>query len=97
MKIPAHQATIQPGKYLGRDADVVVDNEAALHSLPACHDWIDCLDLGSVIDHEGPLPIQLGISRNETPSGRRRSISGTARPSQARSRWLFARDLHPSR
>ena len=55
MKIPAHQATIQPGKYLGRDADVVVDNEAALHSLPACHDWIDYLDLGSVFYHVEPL------------------------------------------
>ena len=57
MKIPAHQATIPRGKYLGRDADLVVDNEAD-HFIrcPACHGWIDCRDLGSVFDHEGPLP-----------------------------------------
>jgi hypothetical protein len=23
---------------------------------PACSGWIDCRDLGHVLDHEGPLP-----------------------------------------
>jgi hypothetical protein len=23
---------------------------------PACNDWIDCRDLGHVLEHEGPLP-----------------------------------------
>jgi len=57
VKIPAHQATIPRGKYLGRDADLVIENDAD-HFIrcPACHGWIDCRDLSSVFDHEGPLP-----------------------------------------
>ena len=56
MKTPAYRATISRGEYLGRDADLVVDKADHFIRCPACYDWIHCLDLGSVFDHEGPLP-----------------------------------------
>lgn len=45
------------GKYLGNCLDSVSDDEAQhFIQCPDCGGYIDCRDLGSVFDHEGPLP-----------------------------------------
>jgi hypothetical protein len=45
------------GVYLGAPA-IPKPAQARSHFIPCavCNGWIDCRDLGSVFDHEGPLP-----------------------------------------
>jgi hypothetical protein len=52
---------IPRGKYLGQSVDGPPADEAE-HFIkpPACGGWIDRRDLGSVLDHEGPLPHPAG-------------------------------------
>ena len=56
MRNPLHHVTIPRGEYLGRDATQVADEADHFIRCPACQGWIDCRDLGSVFDHERPLP-----------------------------------------
>ena len=45
------------GKYLGRRIHAPAAGEAEhFIKCDACGGWIDCRDLGSVFDHDGPLP-----------------------------------------
>jgi hypothetical protein len=45
------------GKYIGKRVGQPASDEAE-HFIrcPACNGWIDCRDLGQVLEHEGPLP-----------------------------------------
>lgn len=43
---------IKRGKYIGTSLD---DKAERFIKCDECGGWIDCADLGSVIDHEGPL------------------------------------------
>ncbi|MCK1450095.1 hypothetical protein IVB36_04025 [Bradyrhizobium sp. 35] len=50
MKIPK-------GKFMGERTDTPPGDEAEhFIKCPTCGGWIDMRDLGSVFDHEGPLP-----------------------------------------
>ena len=43
------------GKYIGhRVCDLA--KEEHYYRCPACGAWLDCRDLGQVLDHEGPAP-----------------------------------------
>jgi hypothetical protein len=44
------------GKYIGRRDGPEVDESEHFIKCGVCGGWIDCRDLGSVFDHEGPLP-----------------------------------------
>jgi CRISPR/Cas system type I-B associated protein Csh2 (Cas7 group RAMP superfamily) len=48
---------IPRGKFVGEcvNRGVVKESDHFL-KCQACGGWIDCRDLGSVFDHEGPLP-----------------------------------------
>jgi hypothetical protein len=48
------RGAIPRGKFIGKP----VGDDDANHFMKceACGGWIDCRDLGSVFDHEGPLP-----------------------------------------
>lgn len=48
---------IPRGVYVGeRIGGPPADEADNFAKCPACGGWIDCRDLGSVFDHEGPLP-----------------------------------------
>jgi hypothetical protein len=48
---------IPRGKYLGKASERSAEGEAE-HFIGclACGGWMDCRDLGHVLEHEGPLP-----------------------------------------
>jgi hypothetical protein len=48
---------IPRGTYIGkRRGEPPADEAEHFIKCEACGGWIDCRDLGSVFDHEGPLP-----------------------------------------
>ena len=48
---------IPRGKYRGKPVGTPQADEAEhFVKCPACGGWIDCRDLGAVLEHEGPLP-----------------------------------------
>lgn len=50
-------AMIPRGKYTGKPlGEPPADEAEHFIKCEACGGWIDCRDLGSVFDHEGPLP-----------------------------------------
>ena len=52
---------IPRGKYRGKPVGTPPADEAEhFVKCPACGGWIDCRDLGAVLEHEGPLPHPLG-------------------------------------
>jgi hypothetical protein len=54
---PVRKVAHHRGTYIGRLVGQAPKDEAE-HFIrcPACNDWIDCRDLGHVLEHEGPLP-----------------------------------------
>jgi hypothetical protein len=49
--------TVPRGKIIGKRLGVEPANEAEhFIQCPTCGGWIDCRDLGQVLEHEGPLP-----------------------------------------
>ena len=55
---------IPSGKYIGERVDDPPASDAEhFIKCSACGSWIDCRDLGSVLDHEGPLPHASTMSR----------------------------------
>ena len=55
-------ADVPRDKYIGIPINprtgepVELAEEEHYQRCPACGGWIDCRDLGMVLDHEGPLP-----------------------------------------
>jgi hypothetical protein len=50
IEVPRH-------KYIGNLVGAPLKDEAEhFVKCPRCGGWIDCLDLGQVFEHEGPLP-----------------------------------------
>jgi hypothetical protein len=49
--------TVPRGRIIGKPVSGEPTNEAE-HFIrcPACGGWIDCRDLGQVLEHEAPLP-----------------------------------------
>ena len=45
---------IQRGKYIAKNADPHKHEPEHFIKCETCGGWIDCRDLGSVLDHEGP-------------------------------------------
>jgi hypothetical protein len=62
---------IPRGTYFGRPIGAQPKDEAE-HFIrcPACNGWIDCRDLGQVLEHEGRCHIRLRTSRNDGRSVR---------------------------
>jgi hypothetical protein len=50
---------IPRGKFMGNPV-TATDNAEHFIKCEECGGWIDCRDLGSVFDHEGPLPHPIG-------------------------------------
>jgi hypothetical protein len=48
--------TIPRGKFVARPVSDDSDDADHFMRCEACGGWIDCRDLGSVFDHEGPMP-----------------------------------------
>jgi hypothetical protein len=48
--------TIPRGKFIGKPVGGDDDDADHFMKCETCGGWIDCTDLGSVFDHEGPLP-----------------------------------------
>jgi hypothetical protein len=44
------------GKFMGEAVDPPTYEAEHYIKCEACGAWIDCRDLGMVLDHEGPLP-----------------------------------------
>lgn len=44
------------GKYIGRSVESVASEAEHFMRCESCGGWMDCRGLGSVFDHEGPLP-----------------------------------------
>ena len=63
---------IPRGRYLGkRLGDPPKDEADHFIRCPVCDGWIDCRDLGHVLEHEGPLPHELSrISRSDLDRSR---------------------------
>jgi hypothetical protein len=58
------------GKYLDERQRQSPEKAADSHiRCPQCGGWIDVSDLGSVVDHAGPLPHPALISRSEILKG----------------------------
>lgn len=52
----ASQMDILRGKFMGEAVDPPTYEAEHYIKCEACGAWIDCRDLGMVLDHEGPLP-----------------------------------------
>ena len=48
--------TITRGKFVGKPVGGDSDDADHFMRCETCGSWINCRDLGSVFDHEGPLP-----------------------------------------
>jgi hypothetical protein len=52
-----HMIGVARGRYLGkRLGDSTKSDAEHFIRCPTCGGWIDCRDLGQVLEHEGPLP-----------------------------------------